>query len=29
MSIDKATTDLARRLAELGGEERSGIVSSS
>src|SRR5215210_1279606 len=28
-SIDKATTALARHLAELGGEERSGIVSSS
>ena len=27
--LDKATTALARRLAELGGEERSGIVSSS
>ena len=28
-SLDTATTALARRLAELGGEERSGIVSSS
>jgi len=28
-ALDKAATDLARRLAELGGEERSGIVSSS
>src|SRR5215213_5190400 len=28
-SIDKATTALARHLAELGGEERTGIVSSS
>ncbi|MGI8806973.1 MAG: proline dehydrogenase family protein [Acidimicrobiales bacterium] len=27
--IDKATTALARHLAELGGEEKSGIVSSS
>ncbi|MDQ3640850.1 MAG: proline dehydrogenase family protein [Actinomycetota bacterium] len=27
--LDKATTALARHLAELGGEERSGIVSSS
>ena len=29
IDIDKATTALARHLAELGGEERSGIVSSS
>jgi len=29
MGIDAATTALARHLAELGGEERSGIVSSS
>jgi hypothetical protein len=28
-ALDKATTALARHLAELGGEERSGIVSSS
>ncbi len=28
-ALDKATTALARQLAELGGEERSGIVSSS
>ncbi|HEX2118708.1 MAG TPA: proline dehydrogenase family protein [Acidimicrobiales bacterium] len=28
-TLDRATTALARRLAELGGEERSGIVSSS
>src|SRR3954463_3333320 len=28
-SIDKATTALARHLADLGGGERSGIVSSS
>ncbi|MDQ4090247.1 MAG: proline dehydrogenase family protein, partial [Actinomycetota bacterium] len=28
-TLDNAATDLARRLAELGGEERSGIVSSS
>ena len=27
--LDRSTTALARRLAELGGEERSGIVSSS
>ncbi|HWI03744.1 MAG TPA: hypothetical protein VNT52_07955, partial [Acidimicrobiales bacterium] len=28
-ALDKAATALARQLAELGGEERSGIVSSS
>jgi hypothetical protein len=26
-ALDKAATHLARRLAELGGDERSGIVS--
>src|SRR5215210_1042744 len=28
-ALDRSTTALARHLAELGGEERSGIVSSS